>query len=121
MAPQNLQAETDADFESTNPESTKEELAKLVSSLKQALSQQERIQLSVILTQTDENKIKIDLNSQQKGDVKKFLTSDELCDMLKIPKHFLHKYARKGIIPGFKVGREWRFEAERIFKLFREL
>jgi excisionase family DNA binding protein len=110
MMPQKLQTEADAKFEST------EELVKLLSNLNQILSQQEHIQISLTLTRTAENKIKMDLNSQPNRDVKRILTSDEVCDILKISKNFLYKYARMGVIPGFKVGNKWRFEADSIFK-----
>lgn len=116
MLPQKLQTETDAKFEFT-----KEELVKLFSNLNIALSQKEQIQFIVTLTRTDANKIKIDLNSQPNGDVRRILTSDEVCDMLKITKRVLHKYARMGIIPGLKIGGKWRFESDSIFKLFRKM
>jgi len=116
MIPQNLQMETDVKFDLT-----KEEIVKFFSNLNRALSKQEQTQFTVTLTRTDANKIKIDVKSQPNGDGKKILTSDEVCNMLKITKRVLHKHARIGIIPGLKIGRKWRFEADRIFKLFREI
>ena len=108
---QNLQAETDADFESAN-----EEFVKLFSKLNQALSQQGPI--SITLIRTDENTVKINLSPQPNEYGEEVLTSDEVCDMLKIKKKVLYKYAKMGIIPGLKIGREWRFKADSIFKLF---
>ena len=121
MVPQNLQAEIDADFESTNFEFIREEIVKLFSNVNQLLSQQKQIQFSVTFTRTDANKIKIDVNSKPNRNGKGILTSDEVCDMLKIKKDILHKYARTGIIPGVKIGRKWVFEADSIFKLFGEI
>jgi len=116
MVPQNLKPETD-----TQSKSTTEELAELFSKLDEALSQQEQIQFNLTLTRVDASKIKIDVNSSPNGTGKTILTSDEVCNMLKIKKGVLHKCVRMGIVPGLKVGREWRFEADSIFKLFREM
>ena len=107
-------------------EFTKEEFVELFSNINKTLSQQKQIQFSVTLTQTNANKIKIDVNSQPNGDssvgdlYSTILTSDEVCDILKIRRSFLHKYARMGVIPGLKIGRKWRFEVDSIFKLFGE-
>ena len=49
------------------------------------------------------------------------MAEDEVCDMLKIRKRFLHKYANMSIIPGVKIGRKWIFEQDRIFKLFTKM
>jgi len=116
MVPQNLKTATDAQSKSTG-----EELVELFSKVNQALSQPEQIQFNVTLTRTDASKIKIDVNSQPNGTGKTILTSDEVCNMLKITRRVLHKHAKMGIVPGLKLGREWRFEADSIFKLFREM
>lgn len=46
------------------------------------------------------------------------LTIDELRRLLKIPKHTLYKLVQEGRIPAIKVGRHWRFQHDRIEKLF---
>jgi excisionase family DNA binding protein len=38
------------------------------------------------------------------------LTAQELCKYLKIPRSSLYKLAREKNIPGFRVGRHWRFK-----------
>jgi len=114
MVPQNLQTEN-----STRLESTKGEFVELFSNINQVLSEQGEIQLNVTLTRADAHKIKIDVNSQTNGTGKKILTPDEVCEMLKITKRALYKYAKMGIVPGLKLGREWRFEADSIFELFK--
>jgi len=120
MIPQNLKTEDDAKFGATKFGATDKELVKLFSNVNKVLSEQKQIQFSVTLTQADAKVIKIDVNSQPNIDNNTILTSDEVCDMLKITKSFLYKYARMGVIPGLKIGCKWRFEADSIFKLFRE-
>lgn len=122
MLPKDLKPETDTQFESTGKEfSTGEGFVELFETINQALSQQEGGQFNINLTRIDANKIKMDVHSQPNGNGKRILTSDEVCDMLKITRRTLHKYAKMGLIPCFKLGREWRFEADSIFKLFKEM
>jgi excisionase family DNA binding protein len=120
VIPQNAQMETDMNVELTN-----EGIAQFLSALNQALSQQEQMQFMVILTRAEANKIKIEVNSQSNGNGNgngmRILKSDEVCDMLKITKRVLHRCAKHGIIPGLKIGREWRFEADRILQLLKEI
>jgi excisionase family DNA binding protein len=37
------------------------------------------------------------------------LTANEVSEYLRIPKSTLYKLVQEGKIPGFKVGRHWRF------------
>ena len=50
----------------------------------------------------------------------KFLTTDELCQYLKLPKPTLYWLLGKGQIPGAKVGRQWRFNKDSIDKWMEE-
>jgi len=47
------------------------------------------------------------------------LTSADACVLLGITDETLRKLAKKGEIPGVKIGRDWRFEKEQLMKLFR--
>ncbi|WP_035052862.1 helix-turn-helix domain-containing protein [Carnobacterium pleistocenium] len=40
---------------------------------------------------------------------KQALNTEEACEFLQISKPSLYKYARIGVIPGRKIGTEWRF------------
>jgi excisionase family DNA binding protein len=44
-----------------------------------------------------------------------FFTAEEVGEIFKIPTRAVHHLARTGQIPGFKVGRIWRFYEEEIF------
>lgn len=43
-----------------------------------------------------------------------WLTLDELCQHLKVSRAYLYKEAQAGRIPAVKVGRNWRFDRNRI-------
>lgn len=40
------------------------------------------------------------------------LTANEVSEYLRIPKSTVYKLVQEGKIPGFKVGRHWRFRRE---------
>ncbi len=42
------------------------------------------------------------------------LTIDQLAEYLKLPKSTLYHLARRGDVPGQKIGRHWRFHKEAI-------
>lgn len=44
------------------------------------------------------------------------LTIDQLAEYLKLPKSTLHHLARRGDVPGQKIGRHWRFHKAAIDK-----
>jgi excisionase family DNA binding protein len=44
----------------------------------------------------------------------KFLTVDELCKYIKIPKPTIYMLLGKGHIPAAKIGRQWRFNKDSI-------
>jgi len=42
------------------------------------------------------------------------MTLDEVADYLRLHRSTVYRFAREGIIPGFKVGSQWRFSRERV-------
>lgn len=38
------------------------------------------------------------------------MTVEETAEFLKLPKSTVYTYAKKGLIPAFKLGKRWRFE-----------
>jgi excisionase family DNA binding protein len=42
------------------------------------------------------------------------LTIDELAEYLKLSKSTLYHFARRGVVPGHKIGRHWRFHRQAI-------
>jgi excisionase family DNA binding protein len=45
-----------------------------------------------------------------------FLTAQEVAVYLRIPPTTVYKLAREGTIPGFKIGRHWRFRRDAVLK-----
>ncbi len=43
-----------------------------------------------------------------------FLTIDEVAKYLRLHKYKVYRLAQRGVIPGYKFGREWRFRLDRI-------
>jgi len=52
--------------------------------------------------------------------VAKIMTAKELARYLKLNEITIYKYVNEGKIPGFKVGRQWRFDMDKINELIRE-
>lgn len=48
---------------------------------------------------------------------KKIYTAEEVAKILRIHPYTAKRLAREGKIPGFKVGGQWRFDAEEMVKL----
>jgi excisionase family DNA binding protein len=48
------------------------------------------------------------------------LTVKELCDLLRVHPATVYKIARKGKIPGFRIGNEWRFRKDAILQWMAE-
>jgi excisionase family DNA binding protein len=40
------------------------------------------------------------------------LTMKEICDLLQVHKSTIYNLARRGQIPGFRVGADWRFRKD---------
>jgi len=48
------------------------------------------------------------------------LTVKELAKYLKMDEHTVYRLARKGVLPGTKIGGEWRFKKDLIDKWIEE-
>ena len=51
---------------------------------------------------------------------KEILTAKEVAEYLKIHPLTVHKYAREGKIPAFKIGTDWRFHKKYIERWIKE-
>ncbi len=51
---------------------------------------------------------------------KEILTAKEIAEYLGIHPLTVHKYAREGKIPAFKIGTDWRFHKKHIEKWIKE-
>ena len=52
---------------------------------------------------------------------KEIMTTKEVAEYLSIHPLTVHKYARAGKIPGFKIGTDWRFHKKYIEKWIHEM
>jgi excisionase family DNA binding protein len=48
------------------------------------------------------------------------LTVREVADLLKLHPKTVNKFAISGRLPGYRIGRQWRFRKSEVLKLFRE-
>jgi excisionase family DNA binding protein len=48
------------------------------------------------------------------------LTADEACKYLRVAKPTLYRYVRSGQLPGFKMGKIWKFHKEIIDKWIQD-
>ena len=48
------------------------------------------------------------------------MTAPEVCEYLRIAKPTLYRYVRIGDIPGFKLGKDWRFRRESVDQWVKE-
>jgi excisionase family DNA binding protein len=48
------------------------------------------------------------------------LTMEEICDLLQVHKSTVYKLVRRGSIPGFRVGVDWRFRKDVIERWMTE-
>jgi excisionase family DNA binding protein len=48
------------------------------------------------------------------ADTDEFWTAEEVSNYLRIPQSTIYKLAQDKILPGFKVGKHWRFRVETI-------
>jgi excisionase family DNA binding protein len=51
---------------------------------------------------------------------KEIMTAKEVADYLKLHPLTVHRYAREGKIPAFKIGTDWRFHKKYIDKWIKE-
>lgn len=45
-----------------------------------------------------------------------FMTVEEIAEYMRLPQSTVYKLARQGKLPGFKVGRHWRFRREAVIQ-----
>lgn len=48
------------------------------------------------------------------AETEEFWTAKEVSNYLRIPQSTIYKLAQEKILPGFKVGKHWRFRSETI-------
>jgi len=51
---------------------------------------------------------------------KEIMTAKEIAEYLKIHPLTVHRYAREGKIPAFKIGTDWRFHRKHIERWIRQ-
>jgi excisionase family DNA binding protein len=49
-----------------------------------------------------------------------FWTAEEVAVYLRLPQSTVYKLAQDGVLPGFKIGRHWRFRREAILDWIKE-
>lgn len=49
-------------------------------------------------------------------EIDEFWTAEEVSTYLRIPQSTIYKLAQDKVLPGFKVGKHWRFRREAIIK-----
>lgn len=52
--------------------------------------------------------------------IKEILTAKEVAEYLNIHPLTVHRYAREGMIPAFKIGTDWRFHKKYIEKWIKQ-
>ena len=52
------------------------------------------------------------------ADTDEFWTAEEVSNYLRIPQSTIYKLAQDKVLPGFKVGKHWRFRRETILFFF---
>ena len=48
------------------------------------------------------------------------MTTEEVAKFLKVSEVTIYRQAEKGLLPGFKIGRQWRFRREELGKFIQE-
>jgi len=54
------------------------------------------------------------------ADTDEFWTAEEVSNYLRIPQSTIYKLAQDKVLPGFKVGKHWRFRRETILEWVKE-
>ena len=49
-----------------------------------------------------------------------FLTAEEVAEYLRLPLSTVYKFAQDKLLPGFKVGKHWRFRKETIAQWIKD-
>jgi excisionase family DNA binding protein len=53
-------------------------------------------------------------------DTDEFWTAEEISTYLRIPQSTVYKLAQDNVLPGFKVGKHWRFRREKILDWIKQ-
>jgi excisionase family DNA binding protein len=59
-------------------------------------------------------------NMPRTAKYKEIMTAKEIAEYLKIHPLTVHRYAREGKIPAFKIGTDWRFHRKHIERWIRQ-
>ena len=54
------------------------------------------------------------------GDEDEFYTAENVAELLKLPLSTVYKLAQDAVLPGFKVGKHWRFRRESVQQWVQE-
>jgi excisionase family DNA binding protein len=54
------------------------------------------------------------------ADMDEFWTAEEVSNYLRIPQSTIYKIAQDKVLPGFKVGKHWRFRRDTIINWIKE-
>ena len=54
------------------------------------------------------------------ADTDEFWTAEEVSAYLRIPQSTIYKLAQDSVLPGFKVGKHWRFRRDTIINWIKE-
>lgn len=54
------------------------------------------------------------------AEINEFLTADEVAAFLRLPRSTVYKLAQDKIIPGFKIGKHWRFRKDTFHEWLRK-
>jgi len=55
------------------------------------------------------------------ADTDEFWTAEEVSAYLRIPQSTVYKLAQDKVLPGFKVGKHWRFRREKILDWIKQI
>jgi excisionase family DNA binding protein len=54
------------------------------------------------------------------ADTDEFWTAEEVSNYLRIPQSTIYKLAQDKVLPGFKVGKHWRFRIETVLEWIKQ-
>ena len=54
------------------------------------------------------------------ADTDEFCTAEEVSNYLRIPQSTIYKLAQDKVLPGFKVGKHWRFRIETVLEWIKQ-
>lgn len=54
------------------------------------------------------------------AEMEEFLTAEEVSTYLRIPQSTIYKLAQDNVLPGFKVGKHWRFRRDAVLDWIKQ-